>query len=80
MRNTAILLSCLLVSACTEPGQANILHKSGYLLQCASRDDGCPAMYNEPTPQQVKAEQDRIKPTTIAPAPPPSSSQTQYNL
>jgi hypothetical protein len=75
----ALLLICLLLAACTQPGKANILHQSGYLLQCASKD--CPPMYNELTPEQQQAEATRIKPTTTAPPPPPTpQGQPAYNF
>ncbi len=87
MNKTSLLLTCLLLAACTadEPGKpvgkANILHKTGYLMQCAS-NKSCPAMYNEPTSQQYRQDRASIQPPA-APHPVPQdsgSTEPDYNF
>ncbi len=48
MRNVLIIVALLALSGCTSENRAsaNIVQKTGYLMQCAARSS-CPPMHNE---------------------------------
>ena len=70
MRSSLILLTLLALSGCTSENRAsaNIVQKTGYLMQCAARDS-CPPMHNE---SNAAKHENNVMRAQKASEPPPS--------